>query len=237
MADNKPTLHHMNCSQSQRILWLLEELNIEYNLISHERNPPNHPTHPYHAPTSLVAAGHYGKSPLLITGAKDGSRPIPESSAIATYLIRSFDTEDKFGLKNGDWIRDEILSSIDSTTFNHVHMQALMFDWGVLKAGDSAGNFPLSGKAYWTVLADLEYELKNGPKGGYFMGEHPGRADILLEFQMSMVKLRNWADLKADYPLLDAWLERVYARDAWKRGLAKGNGYDLSMFPKIPERR
>ncbi|TVY46555.1 hypothetical protein LOCC1_G005754 [Lachnellula occidentalis] len=236
MADNKPTLHHMNCSQSQRILWLLEELNIEYNLISHERNPPDHPTAPYRSPTSLVAAGHYGKAPLLITGAKDGSRQIPESSAIVTYLIRTFDTDDKFGLKNGDWIRDEILVSMNCTTFNALGMQSLMFDWGVLKPGDKSLSFP-SGPAYWTILRDLEYELKNGPKGGYFMGERPGRADILLEFNMSMVKHRNWVDLKAEYPLLDAWLERVYARDAWKTGLAKGNGYDLNMFPKIPERR
>jgi len=140
-------------------------------------------------------------------------------------------------LKNGDWLRDEIITSIVSTALNRAQGQALFFDLGVIKPAGGPGNFPTSGKAFWTVLGDLEYELKNGPKGGYFMGEHPGRADILVEFQMSMVKQRKWVDLTADYPLLDAWLERVYARDAWKRALEKGNGYDLTIFPKIPERQ
>jgi hypothetical protein len=59
-------------------------------------------------------------------------------------------------------------------------------------------------------LRDLERELKEGPAGGLFMGKMPGRADIMLEFPMSMVKHRNWVDLKSDFPELGRWLERVY---------------------------
>ena len=106
-------------SQSQRIFWLLEELSIPYDLVLHYRNPLNDPKAPFRSPPSLLATGPYGKAPLLITGAKDGNRYIPESAAIATYLIRTFDTEDKFGLKNGDWIRDEILVSMNLTCRLH----------------------------------------------------------------------------------------------------------------------
>lgn len=74
--------------------------------------------------------------------------------------------------------------------------------------------------------------MKEGPEGDWFLGEEPGRADVLLEFPMSMIKYRNWVDLKSEFPQLNAWLERVYARDAWKRGLQKGSGYDLSVFPQ-----
>lgn len=87
------------------------------------------------------------------------------------------------------------------------------------------------------MLGDLERELKEGPKGGYFAGEHPGRADILAEFLLSMVKQRNWISMTDEFPALDLWLKRVYARDAFKRGLVKGNGYDLTTFPKVSERR
>lgn len=51
------------------------------------------------------------------TGAADGDRYIPESDAISTYPLRKFDTQDKFGLNSGDWIRDEILNSLNPTTF------------------------------------------------------------------------------------------------------------------------
>lgn len=78
------------------------------------------------------------------------------------------------------------------------------------------------------VLGDLERELVNATAGGYFMGEQPGRADIMFEFPMAMIKQRGWVDLESDFPVLNQWLGRCYAREAWKRGLGKGNGYDLS---------
>ncbi|KAE9369085.1 hypothetical protein N431DRAFT_560024 [Stipitochalara longipes BDJ] len=231
MTDNKPTFHHLNNSQSQRILWLLEELNIDYNLIHHYRNPPDHPTAPFRSPPSLLATGSYGKAPLLITGAKDGNRYIPESAAIATYLIRTFDAEDKFGLRNGDWIHDEVLCSIISTNLNRGTGMILMMDFGIIK---NAGSNRFDGPELRSILAELERELKEGPTGGWFMGRHPGRADILLEFLLSMIMHRNWVDLKNEFPVLDAWLEGVYARDAWKRSLEKGIGYDLTVFPQRP---
>jgi glutathione S-transferase len=73
--------------------------------------------------------------------------------------------------------------------------------------------------------------LKEGPKGGFFMGENPRRADILMEFPMSMVKHRNYVDLEKEFSALDGWLKRVYDRPAFKRCLEKGNGYDFSKLP------
>ncbi|KAG9232853.1 hypothetical protein BJ875DRAFT_65892 [Amylocarpus encephaloides] len=237
MADNKPTFHHLNSSQSQRILWLLEELGIEYELVLHSRNPENHPTKPFLSPPELVATGPYGKAPLLITGEKDGSRYLPESSAIATYLIKTFDTEDKFGLKHGDWIHDEVICSLISTGLGKSSSFTLFLDLGIIQPGEGPLAGRVLGKTAWAVLDDLDRELKGGPKGGYFMGGHPGRCDILAEFQTSMATQRNWVDLKADYPALYEWQQRVFARPAWRRALEKGNGYDLTIFPTIPERR
>lgn len=231
MADNKPTLHHLNNSQSQRILWLLEELGIEYNLVLHTRNPSSHPKAPFRSPPSLLATGPYGKAPVLITGPRDGNRYIPESSAIATYLIRTFDTEDKFGLRNGDWIRDEVLMSLISTTLSRHTNTIMMIDFGYLKTGVS--NW-LDGPELRNFLKQLQGELNEGPKGGWFMGERPGRADIMFEFPLSSIKHRETVDLEKEFPDLDAWLKRVYERPAWKRSLEKGFGgvYDLSIFPK-----
>jgi glutathione S-transferase len=182
----------------------------------------------------LLATGPHGKAPLLITGVRDGSRSIPESSAIATYLIRTFDISDTFGLRNGDWIRDEMLLSIISTSLARATFLHMMLDFGMIKNGEGNAGSHFDGPELRNVLGVLERELKEGPEGGWFMGRKPGRADIMAEFGISSVKQRKYLDLKAEFPGLDAWLERVYERDAWKRGLEKGNGYDLSVFPQRP---
>jgi glutathione S-transferase len=250
MADNKPTFHHLNVrplialfhrnhqltanqnSQSQRIFWLLEELGIEYTLVLHYRNPPNHPKAPLRSPPSLLATGPYGKAPLLITGAKDGNQYVPESSAIATYLIRTFDTADKFGLRNGDWIRDEVLTSMSLTNVNQATGFMLMLDFGAIRNGNGPFGKRFDGPELRAQLSALERELAEGPKGGFFMGEHPGRADILLEYPMTSIKHRMWVDLPKEFPKLDEWLQRCHDRPAFKRSLEKGNGYDMSVFPK-----
>ncbi|CZR57823.1 related to glutathione S-transferase III [Phialocephala subalpina] len=227
MADDKPTFHHMNA-----------ELEIPYSLVNHLRNPMNDPQRPFLSPPSLQATGPYGKAPTLFTSKKDGERYIPESSAIATYLIRTFDTEDKFGLKNGDWIRDEMLMSLAQTNLQRAGMVMLMLDFNILrngeveKLGERAKR--CDGPELRMMLGQVERELKEGPEGGWFMGKQPGRADIMMEFPLSMIKHRNWVDLKTEFPALDAWLERVYNRDGWRRGIEKGNGYDLSVFPQRP---
>lgn len=110
----------------------------------------------------------------------------------------------------------------------------LLLDFGMMKAeGKWTAEAELRG-----TLAHLERELKEGPGSGeaFFMGKHPGRADILLEYHISSIKHRDWVDLAKEFPVLDGWLKRCYDRPAFKRSLEKGNGYDLSTFPKIPGR-
>lgn len=111
----------------------------------------------------------------------------------------------------------------------------MMLDFGLIRNGSEemgpAGK-RFDGPEMRAVLREVERELREGPEGGYFMGKHPGRADIMFEFPLSSIKQRGYLDLKAEFPLLDEWLERVYSRPAWKRGIEKGNGYDLTIFPR-----
>jgi glutathione S-transferase len=186
------------------------------------------------SPPSLTALGPYGKAPLLVTGARDGSRHVPESAAIATYLIRTFDAADRFGLRGGDWVRDEMLLSIAQTDLGKATTNMLMLDFGMIRNGTGPGGKRYDGPAIRAVLKHLERELEDGPEGGYFMGERPGRADVMLEFPMAMTRQRGYVDLAAEFPALERWLERCYRREAWKKGLEKGNGYDLMSFPRLP---
>jgi len=99
----------------------------------------------------------------------------------------------------------------------------LVMDFGIVK--NRASN-TFDRPELRSILKDLERELKEAPAGGWFVGPRPGSADILLEFPMSTVKHRNWVDLKSEFPPLGPCLKKVYGRDAWKRSLEKGNGYD-----------
>ena len=75
------TLHHLENSRSQRILWLLEELGVEYEIKRYERDPKTNL-----APDSLKAIHPLGKSPLIT----DGGKTIAESAVIISYLIRTY---------------------------------------------------------------------------------------------------------------------------------------------------
>jgi glutathione S-transferase len=73
----------------------------------------------------------------------------------------------------------------------------------------------------------LEGELGDNE---WFNGKELGRADVMLHFPLDNFYARKWVDLEKDYPKLAAWRTRVWERPAWKRGLEKGNGYDLGKF-------
>lgn len=109
----------------------------------------------------------------------------------------------------------------------------MMLDFGLIRNGEGPRGKYLDGPDLKVQLGIMEKQLIEGPPGGYFMGERPGRADIIMEFPMTMVKQRGHVDLK-EFPKLDEWLQRCHDRPAFKRSLEKGNGYDMTVFPILP---
>jgi len=74
----------------------------------------------------------------------------------------------------------------------------------------------------------LEGELGDNE---WFNGKEFGRVDIMLNFPIDYIYMRKWVESpETNYPKLSAWRQRVWERPAWKRGIEKGNGYDLSIF-------
>jgi len=75
------------------------------------------------------------------------------------------------------------------------------------------------------MKAQLKWAEEKLGEDDYFMGKNPGRCDFLLSYPMDVLMHRKMVDVK-EFPRMRAWYERYQARDAWKRSLNKGNGYD-----------
>jgi glutathione S-transferase len=170
-----------------------------------------------------------GKSPILVSA--DGV--VVESSAIASYLLKTYDTAGKFSTDN--WLRDETLVSFAGASLGPVMLIELLVDiivkqtpWPIsyitkaikkgLQSNFTTGEFKKS-------FAYLEKELGDNE---WFNGKELGRSDIIMSWPFDNIAQKGWFDLKKECPKIAAWRERIQAREAWKRGLEKGNGYDLT---------
>jgi len=84
----------------------------------------------------------------------------------------------------------------------------------------------ITGPEFKKDLTYLEGELGDRE---WFNGKEVGRSDVMLSFPLDTMAQRKWLDF-AEYPKLAAWRQRILERPAWKKGLEKGNGYDMSKW-------
>lgn len=237
-ADGKPTLQHLNNSQSQQILWLLEELEIDYNLNLFER----HTSGPKksRAPDTLKETHPLGKSPQLIT---PEGRVIVERAAIAYYLVDKYDKTGRFKLNptdtNNDVIREEELISFGNASLYPAVMTQLVFD--MLRKQSPFFVRPLTGgiaslvnKAFLNqeITSMLKYLDDQLEGRDYLLGtKEPTRVDFLTHWPIDLGQQSSGSAVELDkYPRLKDWWTRCNARPAWKRAIEKGNGYDLNAF-------
>lgn len=217
------------------ILWLLEELDIDYNLNLFERETSG--ANKNRAPASLKKSHPLGKSPQLIT---PEGRLLIERAAIAKYLIDKYDTIGKFKLNPddpvNDAIREEELISFGGNSLSPILTVKMVFKF--VTEGSPFFFRPIVGsisamvnKAFLNQEIDnmMRY-LDNDMKGkSYFMNtENPTRVDFMNLWFIDMCSLAGVNDL-AKYSNLQAFSQRCKERDAWKRSLEKGNGYDMNI--------
>lgn len=206
------TLHHLNDSRSQRILWLLEELGLPYEIKRYQRDATTRL-----APLELTAVHPLGKSPVIT----DGGVTIAESGAIVDYLIRTY------GQGKGKPAMMPAPGSADYESYN---------EW--LHYSEGSAMLPLMLNLYVSRLKEagaplhprIDSELKNhlgyvdGALKGreFFVGNSLSGADIQMSFVGEMAKV---FDRLAPYPNLAAWLARMHARPAFQRSVEKGGAY------------
>jgi glutathione S-transferase len=203
-------LHHLNDSRSQRILWLLEELELPYEIRRYQRNAKTRL-----APPELLAVNPLGKSPVI----EDGGKKVIESGAIVDYLIRRHGhgrlqpdpSSDRFD-EYQQWLHYAEGSA----------MLPLMLKLYVDRLGEAGA--PLSPRIGGEIANHLGYvdgALAHGP---WLLGDELTGADIQMSFVGEMAARLG---VLTGHSNIEAWVRRFQARPAYVRGLDKGGEYHL----------
>lgn len=219
------TVHHLNNSRSQRVLWLLEELGVAYEVRRYERDPKT-----MLAPASLRAVHPLGKSPVIT---EDGVT-IAESGAIIEYLIERHGggrlipkpgTPER--LRYTYWLHFAEGSAMSplllSLIFGRLPDQPMPFLVRPIVRRISAK--VIEGFVAPQLDAHRKFMEDELDKSDWFAGDAFTAADIQMSFVVEATAARG--GLARKLPKLKAWLERIHKRPAWQRALKRGGPYEL----------
>jgi len=204
------TLHHLNNSRSQRIIWLLEELGVPYDLVRYQRDSVTNL-----APPELKAINPLGKSPVIT----DGAIRIAESGAIVEYLVATYGGG-RFQPPPGSDARLVYLEWLHYAEGSA--MLPLMLAFYLMRIGDAAA--PLTPRVNSEIENNLTYMSNALGSGDYLMGASFTGADVQISFVLEMA--RAMGRLNA-FPSLSAYLDRLHARPAYQRAIEKGGVYTI----------
>jgi glutathione S-transferase len=202
------TVHHLENSRSQRILWMLEELNLPYEVKRYERNRQT-----MLAPPELRQVHPLGKSPVI----EDGGAVVAETGAIIEYLVEKAD-----GRLGPPAHRETILRY---RFFLHYAEGSLMPPLLVKLVLSRVPLFGKRAQARIQPMIDVHLDYLERELAGrdWFVGDDLTAADIMLSFPLEAARQR--AGLGPSRPNLTAWLDRIHARPAYRRALQRGGPY------------
>jgi len=198
------TVYHLSSSRSERIVWLMEELGLEYKLEVFQREPTGA------APKPMKALHALGKAPVV----RDGDVMLAESGAIVDYIVHRH---------GGGRLALDPASAQYSRYLYWLHfaegsLMSLMLIALVLSRIPEAGESPVKARILERtrqMLAYVDAELGAGP---YFAGEEFTAADIMMVFPFTTMRYFLACDL-APYANIAAYLRRIEARPAYRKAM------------------
>ena len=219
------TVHHLNNSRSQRMVWLLAELGLDYDIKRYQRDPQT-----MLAPASLRAVHPLGKSPVIT----DGELTLAESGAIIDYLIERYGAG-RFApaagtparLRYNYWLHYAEGSAMTplllKLVFDRIESAPMPFFVKPIAKGISAK--VKSSFIEPQLKQHLDYLEGELGQSGWFAGDAFSGADVQLSFVLEAAAARGGLD--ASRPKLMDFLKRIHARPAYQRALGRGGEYAL----------
>ncbi|OYU89252.1 MAG: glutathione S-transferase [Bradyrhizobiaceae bacterium PARB1] len=217
------TVHHLNNSRSQRVLWLLEELGVPYEIVRYQRQPN------MLAPKELRAIHPLGKSPVIT----DNGNTVAESGAIVEYIVKAYGAgrlippDDKpERLRYTYWLHYAEGSAMTplllKLIFGMLPKRAPFLIRPIANAISSKALASLVTPQLKQHMAFWESELG---KSEWFAGNDFTAADIQMSFPLEAASARGGLD--QSYPKAMAWLGKIHARPAYQRALEVGGPYQV----------
>lgn len=218
-------VHHLNNSRSQRVLWLLEELGLPYEVKRYERDAKT-----MLAPPELRAVHPLGKSPVVT----DDGHTLAESGAIVEYLVERYGNGRLIPaagtpqrLRYTYWLHYAEGSAMTplllKLIFSQIPKRPMPFFVKPVARGiASAVNASFIEPQIKLHLGYMESELG---KSRWFAGDEFSAADIQMSFPVEAAASRGGLD--AQYPNLSAYLKHIHERPAYQRALKAGGPYEL----------
>lgn len=203
-------VHHLSHSRSQRILWLLEELDVPYEIRFYEREGRSHL-----APEALKSIHPLGKSPVIT----DDDRVVAESGAIIDYIVRRHG-KGRLAPSPDSWLYDQYVQ------------------W--LHYAEGSAALPLIMKGFTSYLSNtwrplkqrvdteldthLNYLDRSLKESGYLVGNAFSAADVQMSFIGELAAVRTD---RSRFPNLEAWVCRFQRRPAYQAAVRRGGPYAL----------
>jgi glutathione S-transferase len=218
-------VHHLNNSRSQRVLWLLEELGLDYEVRRYQRNAKT-----MLAPPELRAVHPLGKSPVI----EDAGQVLAESGAIVEYLAERYG-EGRLVPPAGtpERLRYRYWLHFAEGTAQPPLLLKLLFDRldkGPMPFFVRPVARAIAQRAKDTFIQpnidrNLDFMERELEKSEWFAGAGFSAADVQMSFPLEAAVVRGGLDAKR--PRLMGFLERIHARAAYRRAIDKGGEYAL----------
>lgn len=200
-------VHHLNNSRSQRILWLLEELGLEYDLKTYKRDPETNL-----APPELLDIHQLGKSPMI----EDGGRLIAESGAIVEYICNRYGPGMVPPTDSDDWItHQELMHFAEGSA-----MTPILLALYVGKLG--AAGAPLGPRIEQQLDVHFNYMEAVLRPSGHFVLDALSAVDIMMSFPAEVAVRQGRGEA---HPKLADFVQRIHARPGFVRALERGGSY------------
>jgi glutathione S-transferase len=218
------TVHHLNISRSQRVLWLLEELELPYEIKYYRRNPKTQL-----APPELRAVHPLGKSPVVT----DEGATIAETGAIIEYIVEKSGGRLRPPARAPEQLRWTYWLHYSEGSLMPPLLMRLIFSAlpsrspalmrGIVRSISSRTQQGYIEPQLKTHFDFIESELG---RSTWFAGEDFSAADVMMSFPLEAAGVR--ANAFAGRPRIKAFVERIQARPAYRKALEKGGPYSYA---------